>query len=145
MITRAVLATIIVFSITGYTAETTVDPHCRQAVVGEYLWANVGRTYSLSIRSNGVFVIVWRGCEGVYGSAKGLWDLTDRKIILNPKRRTANMRKFPMAFSIIKRGNYNCLTTDVNDSALAQLGICYSTAFCPEGIQELYSPTRRTE
>jgi hypothetical protein len=56
-----------------------------------YRGDGTGYNINLDLRPDGSYDARWRGCLGVYGTARGQWSVDGERIVLSPKKETEMM------------------------------------------------------
>jgi hypothetical protein len=64
-----------------------------QAYSGNYYRGDgTGYNVYLKLKTDGSYIGTWRGCMGVYGTAKGKWSIQGQQIVLKPAVETDMMK-----------------------------------------------------
>jgi hypothetical protein len=62
-------------------------------LAGSYYRGNgLGYNIRLNLRANGAYDATWRGCLGLYGTARGMWTVDGEQIVFSPTKETGNMK-----------------------------------------------------
>jgi hypothetical protein len=68
-------------------------PPNAKAIAGDYYCGDgTGYNVFLSLKENGSYAGVWRGCLGKYGEASGKWKISDKRVVLTPKNEKGMMK-----------------------------------------------------
>ena len=78
------------------------DPAALRPLAGTYYRGDgTGYNIHLDLRANGSYDAKWRGCLGVYGTARGRWAVDGEHIVLSPTKETdmmtGHLKQFDLA------------------------------------------------
>jgi len=109
MKTRITLAGIGLFIAAGHVLAGGIEkgvpeaPPNTKAVAGSYYCGDgTGYNVTLALKNDGTYSGEWHGCLGKYGDASGNWKLSDKRIILTPKKETGMMQGHLKALDVLK-------------------------------------------
>ena len=93
-------------------------PPDAKAVAGSYYRGDgLGYNVMLTLKSNGTYSAEWHGCLGKYGDASGGWKLSDKRIILTPKKERDMMKGHLNTLDVLKyKGGWIFVRPDDRDS-----------------------------
>jgi hypothetical protein len=94
-----------------------------------YCGDHLGYNLDLVMKADGTYSGTWRGCMGVYGTAKGKWQVARRQIILHPANETGLMKGHLSVFDIVKYKNTHGLLPVKYRKPFAQGGPSYADSF----------------
>ena len=78
-------------------------PPDAKAVAGSYYRGDgLGYNITLTLKENGSYSAEWHGCLGKYGDASGTWKLSDKRIVLNPKKERDMMKGHLKTLDVLK-------------------------------------------
>src|SRR5262245_52926145 len=78
-------------------------PPAAKAVVGSYYCGDgLGYNVTLTLKEAGTYSAEWHGCLGKYGDASGSWKLSDKRIVLTPKKERDIMKGHLKTFDVLK-------------------------------------------
>ena len=83
-------------------------------LVGQYYTGDgLGYNINLTLKPEGTYEAVLRGCLGIYGTEAGRWSLIATQIVFTPSNETVRMREFLTNLDIMKfRGHWIFLSTN---------------------------------
>lgn len=68
-------------------------PPDAKSIAGNYYYGDgTGYNVYLTLKENGSYSSVWRGCFGKYGEALGKWAISNEQIVLTPKKEKGMMQ-----------------------------------------------------
>jgi hypothetical protein len=78
-------------------------PATPKIIAGTYYCGDgTGYNVTLTLKANGNYAGVWHGCLGTYGDASGSWKLSDKSIVLIPKKETGMMKEHLKTLDVLK-------------------------------------------
>jgi len=92
-------------------------PPNAKAVAGSYYCGDgLGYNVTLTLKDNGVYSGEWHGCLGKYGEASGTWKLSDKRIVLTPKKEKDMMKGHLKTLDVMKyKGGWIFVRADDRD------------------------------
>lgn len=92
-------------------------PPNAKAVAGSYYCGDgTGYNVTLTLKGDGSYSGEWHGCLGKYGDAAGSWKLSDKRIILTPKKETDMMQGHLKTLDVLKyKGGWIFVRSDDRD------------------------------
>ena len=106
---RIILANIGLFLAVGHALAGEIEkgvpeaPPNTKAVAGSY-YCGDGKGYNvtLTLKSDDTYFGEWHGCLGNYGEASGTWKLSDKQIVLTPKKEKNMMEGHLKTLDVMK-------------------------------------------
>jgi hypothetical protein len=136
MKTRSILATIGVLIAVGHTPAGEIEkgipeaPPNAKAVAGSYYCGDgLGYNVTLTLKDNGTYSGEWHGCLGKYGDASGSWKLSDKRIILTPKKESGMMKGHLKTLDVLKYKNRWIFVQSLDRDFYDKHGVSDSSCF----------------
>lgn len=109
MKTRGIITSIVFMIMTAHILATDIEkgtpeaPPNAKAVAGSYYCGDgTGYNVTLILKENGVYSGEWHGCLGKYGEASGTWKVSDKQIVLTPKKEKDMMKGHLKTLDVMK-------------------------------------------
>jgi hypothetical protein len=92
-------------------------PTNTMAVAGSYYCGDgTGYNVTLTLKKDGSYSAEWHGCLGKYGDASGSWKLSDKRIVLTPKKEAGMMQGHLRTLDVLKyKGSWIFVRADDKD------------------------------
>src|SRR5438876_7837296 len=109
MKTRSILANIAFFITVAHLLAgeiekgvTGAQPNAKAVAGSYYCGDGLGYNVTLTLKDDGTYAGEWHGCLGKYGDASGSWKLSDKRLVLTPKKETDMMKGHLKALDVLK-------------------------------------------
>jgi hypothetical protein len=91
-------------------------PNAKSVAGSYYCGDGTGYNVTVTLKEDGTYSGQWRGCLGIYGDASGSWKLSDRRIVLTPKKETGTMQGHLKILDVMKyKGDWIFVRSDDRD------------------------------
>jgi len=80
-------------------------PNVKSVLGSYYCGDGTGYNVTLTLKEDGTYSGEWHGCLGKYGDASGSWKLSDKRIVLTPKKETDMMQGHLKTLDVLKYKN----------------------------------------
>jgi hypothetical protein len=96
--------------------EPAAPPNAKAVVGSYYSGDGLGYNIALTLKEDGSYSAEWHGCLGKYGDASGTWRLSDKRIVLTPKKETDMMKDHLKNLDVLKyKGGWIFVRADHRD------------------------------
>jgi len=120
---RSILASIAFFITASHLFAGEIEkgmseaPPNAKAVAGVYYCGDgLGYNVTLTLKDNGIYSGEWHGCLGKYGEASGTWKLSEKSIVLTPKKEKDMMKGHLKILDVMKyKGGWIFVRADNRD------------------------------
>ena len=113
-------------------------PPTQQSLAGSYYRGDkLGYNVYLQLDASGAYSARWEGCLGIYGTARGRWNLRDELITFQPLVETDMMKKHLRQLHVIRQPLFGyVLVPDLQDSYYRRHGPDEYSAFHKEPVAQ---------
>ena len=94
-----------------------------------YRGDGLGYNVTVNLKPDARYTAQWRGCLGVYGTARGTWALDGQRIVFSPSKETDMMRGHLRELHIVRQDGQIVFVPDLTDSYYRQYGPNRYSAF----------------
>ena len=88
-----------------------------------------GYNLYLDLQADGTYTAKWRGCLGVYGTARGTWGFYDRRLFFTPSEETDMMKGHLRELHIVQHQGETVFVPDLRDDIYRKYGPTRYAAF----------------
>ena len=94
-----------------------------------YRGDHTGYNIYLDLLADGTYNATWRGCLGVYGTARGTWRITGERVILSPSEETDMMKGHLRELHVVQYQGQTVFVPDLRDDYYRKYGADEYAAF----------------
>ena len=128
--------------VSGVAVPTSLD---RATVAGDYYRGDgLGVNIRLLLGEDGTFDSTWRGCLGVYGTAKGTWRLKKGRVLFRPKQETGLMEGELQALDVLTCEQRIILVSPRDRDLFLRRGPSRNSCFVREADKDRWGPVGRS-